>query len=75
MTKRFIEVTSIYSGYPGTKVLLSVDGITGMFVETKGASGSKSVTILKHLSHNNGGWEVSETPKQIIELIKNSIAI
>lgn len=75
MSKRFIEVTSVYLSDPGTKVLLSVDGITGMFVENKGANGSKSVTILKHISHNNGGWEVSETPQEILELIKNSIAI
>jgi len=75
MNKRFIEVTSVYSGYPGTKVILSVDGISGMFVEEKGANGTKSVTILKHISHNNGGWEVSETPEQILELIKNSVVI
>ena len=32
----------------------------------------KDNTTLKHTTHNNGGYEVSETPEQILELIKKS---
>ena len=72
MAKRFIVVTSAYSGAKGSKIILSVDGIGSIFEEVEG--GDKK-TRLKHSSHNNGGYVVSETPEQIIELIKDSISI
>ena len=65
MEKRFITVTSVYSGNKGEKVILSVDGIGGMYKR-------ENDTILKHITHNNGGYEVSETPEQILELIIKS---
>jgi hypothetical protein len=65
MEKRFITVTSAYSGSKGTKLTLSVDGIGGM-------SKRENDTILKHTTHNNGGYEVSETTEQILELIMKS---
>ena len=65
MEKRFITVTSAYSGSKGEKLTLSVDGIGGMFIS------EKDNTTLKHTTHNNG-YEVSETPEQILELIKKS---
>jgi hypothetical protein len=65
MEKRFITVTSAYSGSKGEKLTLSVDGIGGMYKR-------ENDTILMHTTHNNGGYEVSETPEQILELIKKS---
>lgn len=66
MEKRFITVTSAYSGSKGEKLTLSVDGIGGMYIN------EKDNTTLKHSTHNNGGYEVSETTEQILELIKKS---
>ena len=65
MEKRFIVVTSAYSGSKGSKLTLSVDGIGGMF-----PYGDK--TRLKHSTHNNVGYEVSETVDKILDLIKKS---
>ena len=65
MEKRFITVTSVYSGNKGEKVILSVDGIGGMYKR-------ENDTILKHTTHNNGGYEVFETIDQILALIKKS---
>lgn len=65
MEKRFIVVTSAYFGSRGSKLTLSVDGIGGMFPD-----GDK--TRLKHSTHNNGGYEVSETVDKILDLIKKS---
>ena len=70
MEKRFITVTSAYSGSKGEKLILSVDGIGGMSVSTKD-NGEKKTT-LKHSTHNNGGYEVFETIDQILALIKKS---
>jgi hypothetical protein len=66
MEKRFITVTSAYSGSKGERMTLSVDGIGGMYIS------EKNNTTLKHTTHNNGGYEVSETPEQILELIMKS---
>ena len=65
MEKRFIKVTNAYPKGYGNKIQLSVDGIGGMFVEGEH-------TILMHTTHNNGGYQVSETPDQIEKLIKES---
>jgi hypothetical protein len=68
MEKRFITVTSAYSGSKGAKLTLSVDGIGALKIK----DGGQKITILKHTTHNNGGYEVSETPEQILELIMKS---
>lgn len=65
MEKRFIVVTSAYSGNKGDKLTLSVDGIGGMLIQ----NGS---TLLKHITHIYGGYEVYETVDEILELIKKS---
>lgn len=65
MEKRFITVTSANSRSKGEKLILSVDGIGGMHKR-------ENDTTLQHTTHNNGGYEVSETPEQILELIKKS---
>ena len=70
MEKRFITVTSAYSGSRGEKLTLSVDGIGGMSVSTKDNAEKK--TTLRHSTHNNGGYEVFETVDQILALIKKS---
>jgi len=66
---RFIEVTNNYN-LSKTKMVLSVNGIQGIYPHENGKS-----TILKHDSHNNGGYEVAESVKKILELIKESKAI
>ena len=71
MAKRFIVVTSAYPGAEGTKYILSVDGIGAIHQD----DASNKKTRLKHSSHNNGGYVVSETPEQIMQLIKDSIII
>jgi hypothetical protein len=63
---RFIVVTSGYSS-KRSKLTLSVDGITGIL-----ASNVEGHTTLKHISHNNGGYEIIESVSEVLELIKNS---
>lgn len=67
MEIRLIEVTSCY-GVKNQKMFLSVGGILGMYPKEDNAK----VTILKHSSHNNGGYQVSESVNKIIQLIKES---
>ncbi len=69
MNIRFIEVTNSYNDKKN-KMTLSVNGISGIYLNEAG-----NRTILKHISHNNGGYEVLETVEEIINLIKKSRAI
>jgi hypothetical protein len=39
------------------------------------ASDRKNTTCLKHLSHNNGGYYIKETPIEILRLIENAKAL
>jgi hypothetical protein len=64
---RFISVTN---NYDKTKMVLSVNGIQGMYPLEDGIS-----TRLKHDSHNNGGYQVGESVEEILKLIKQSRAI
>jgi hypothetical protein len=61
---RFITVTSVYKNTWG-KVTLNVNGINAI-VE------GDEFTIIKHLGHNNGGYNVVEPIEEILELIKQS---
>jgi hypothetical protein len=70
MNIRFIEVTNAYT-INRDKMMLSVNGITGFFPNEK----NPKKTILKHISHNNGGYEVWETPQEILKLIAQSKGI
>ena len=47
---RFITVTNNYNQMIGTKMVLSVNGIQGMYPHEDGIG-----STLKHDSHNNGG--------------------
>lgn len=67
---RFISVTNNYNKTNKTKMVLSVNGIQGMYPHENGIS-----TTLKHDSHNNGGYEVVESVEEILKLIKESRAI
>jgi hypothetical protein len=65
---RFISVTNNYR--KKTKMVLSVNGIQGMYPLEDGIS-----TRLKHDSHNNGGYQVAESVEEILKLIEQSRAI
>jgi hypothetical protein len=58
---KFIELTECYSKLK--KIYINVDMIGAIYKD-----GDR--TCLKHLSHNNGGYTILETPEQILELIK-----
>jgi hypothetical protein len=64
----FISVTNNYR--KKTKMVLSVNGIQGMYPLEDGIS-----TRLKHDSHNNGGYQVAESVEEILKLIEQSRAI
>ena len=59
---KFIKLTECYSGKT-SEIYINVEMIGAMYIQ-----GNR--TILKHLSHNNGGYIIEETPEQILELIK-----
>jgi hypothetical protein len=69
MNFRFITVTNNYNQNK-TKMVLSVNGIQGMYAHENGRS-----TTLHHDSHNNGGYEVAESVEEILKLIKESKTI
>jgi hypothetical protein len=54
----------------GTKMVLSVNGIQGMYPHEDGIG-----STLKHDSHNNGGYKVVESVEEILKLIEQSRAI
>ena len=64
---KFIKLTECYS-QKTKEIYINVDMIGGMYVE-----GNR--TILKHLSHNNGGYYIQETPQKILKLIEEAKAI
>ena len=66
MKQRFITLTNNYS-LNKTKLVLNVNGIQGMYPHE-----TKKSTMVKHTSHNNGGYEVAESIDEILELIKES---
>jgi hypothetical protein len=67
---RFITVTNNYNQMIGTKMVLSVNGIQGMYPHEDGIG-----STLKHDSHNNGGYKVVESVEEILKLIEQSRAI
>ena len=62
MKTRFITVTNFKDLAP---MILSVGGVEGIYLEG-------GYTILKHSSHNNGGYRVKETPEEILKLISEA---
>jgi hypothetical protein len=69
MKQRFITLTNNYS-LNKTKLVLNVNGIQGMYPHE-----NKKSIMVKHTSHNNGGYEVAESIDEILKLIKESKAI
>jgi hypothetical protein len=70
---RIIELTSLNDG--GT-IYINIECI-GHFYEVKekstyGKVDKKTHTRVGTTTHNNGGFEVKETPKQIMKLIETS---
>jgi hypothetical protein len=63
---KFIKLTECYN--QPKEIYINVEMIGGMYVEGKR-------TCLKHLSHNNGGYYIKETPEEILELIKKAKAL
>lgn len=61
MKTRFITVTN----FKDSALILSVGGVEGIYLEG-------GYTILKHSSHNNGGYRVKETPEEILKLISEA---
>ena len=59
---KFIKLTECYSGKEN-QMYINVEMIGAMYIQ-----GNR--TIIKHLSHNNGGYIIKETPEQIFKLIK-----
>jgi hypothetical protein len=62
---RFITVTSVYNNNR-TSVILNVNGINAI------REGDDGYTNIKHIGHNNGGYDVMESEEEILELIKQS---
>jgi hypothetical protein len=59
---KFIKLTECYNGEEN-EIFINVEMIGAMYIV-----GNR--TILRHLSHNNGGYAIKETPEQILKLIK-----
>jgi hypothetical protein len=59
---KFIKLTECYSEKT-SEIYINVEMIGAIYIQ-----GNR--TILKHLSHNNGGYLIKETPEQILKLIK-----
>jgi hypothetical protein len=67
---KFIKVTSAHSK---KEIYLNVDMIGSIKEDIKHTSqGQKDSTIIGHLCHNNGGYEVLESVEIILKLIKNA---
>lgn len=64
---RFITVTN---SKDKTKMVLNANSIQGMYAHENGKS-----TVLKHDSHNNGGYTIDESVKEILKLIDESKTI
>jgi len=62
---RFIIVTN--RRLKNHKMVLNVNGIQAIYRDD-----SDTFTIIKHTGHNNGGFEVTESTKQILKLIGES---
>jgi hypothetical protein len=63
---KFIKLTECYN--EPKEIYINIEMIGGMYVEGKR-------TRLKHLSHNNGGYYIKETPEEILKLIDKAKAI
>jgi len=64
---KFIKLSECHTT-PSSDIYINVEMIGAMYVEGKR-------TILKHLSHNNGGYYIQETPEEILKLIDKAKAI
>jgi hypothetical protein len=61
---KFIKLTECYNA--PKEIYINVEMIGA--IQT--AHDRENCTKLKHLSHNNGGYYIKETPEEILKLIK-----
>lgn len=62
----------------GTSVYLNVEMIGDIFEVSDKIEYGKTIsgyTNVGHLTHNNGGFKIKETPKEILKLIEASRAL
>ena len=61
---KFIKLTECYN--TPKEIYINVEMIGAIHIEED----NNNYTRLKHLSHNNGGYSIQETPEEILKLIK-----
>lgn len=66
-TMKFIKLSECHTN-PSQDIYVNVEMIGAIYIE-------KNITILKHESHNNGGYYIKETPEEILKLIEKAKAI
>lgn len=64
---KFIKLSECHTN-PSQDIYVNVEMIGAIYVE-------KKITILKHESHNNGGYYIKETPEEILKLIEKAKAL
>lgn len=69
---KFITLTNIYNKHSPKPVRINVEmiGHYSPVTEELGYGGTKTYTSVGVLTHNNGGFQVEETPEQIDKLIE-----
>jgi hypothetical protein len=67
---KFIKLTECYNA--PRDIYINIDMIGAMYIESRELRSQKNRTRLQHLTHNNGGYTILETPEQILELIKHA---
>lgn len=63
---KFIKLTNIFNINNPRPVYLNIEMIGDI------SRYKENITKVGILTHNNGGWNVSETPEEILELIKKA---
>jgi hypothetical protein len=66
---KFIKLTECYK--EPKDIYINVEMIGAIHQ----ASDRRNTTCLKHLSHNNGGYYIKETPIEILRLIEKAKAL
>jgi hypothetical protein len=56
---RFVQLTSFYNKKP---IYLNIDMVGGIIQDD-------DHTLIKHLTHNNGGFKVMEDAEEVLDLI------
>lgn len=74
---KFIKLTNCYNRTSPKIVYVNIEQIGDMYQVTEKIEYSQTdeeftYTILGVTTHNNGGFEILETPEEILELIKKA---